>query len=362
LRPFSGTDDEYQAIAKGTVFHDIDAVTRSEAKYALGRQMLQRLTGEYYTCDLNLGLLGLPMAPGDVVRLTAAGLDGQKSFLITELTGSGGEVMAHGYHYPQALALSNTFLDTGIEGTWRWAAEDGTLNDSNSAPDGSDPDPVTCTLADTATRHWQGPVHQNGYAEWDDPLIDAAKHDVIEVCTMLLPEIDGNVRAANWSPGGWGDNEYMPVFAWAKTGTDEAMIVGFYREGFDAGTESIVTHRLFIGWTSDYTGATTGGVITFTAYAQSANGIAGRSASVQPSAETACALSLAWQPDGTAKLYADRQMVCSGTGFDKDDWSSLHVMTQTDIRIGCVRHLQTDTEITELQRLQGANGLDTYEP
>jgi hypothetical protein len=62
------------------------------------------------------------------------------------------------------------------------------------------------------------------------------------------------------------------------------------------------------------------------------------------------------------KLYIDRQLACTATGFDKDDWDSLHVMVQPDIRIGHVRHIQTDDEITELQRLQGPNGVDPYCP
>lgn len=61
-------------------------------------------------------------------------------------------------------------------------------------------------------------------------------------------------------------------------------------------------------------------------------------------------------------LYLDRQLVCSGTGYTKTGWDGLIVTTQSDIRVGCVRHIQTDSEVTELQRLQGFNGLDPYEP
>jgi hypothetical protein len=306
-----------------------------------------------------LGLKGLAIECGDIVKLTGAGLSVTTRFLVLSVAGSGttGEVMVKGVHYPDALSLSSTFEDTGIEGEWRWLDETGTQDTANTAPDGSDADPTTCTLATLTYVHWQGAIHQSGYAEWSVPLVSATKHDIMEVCAMIEPEVGGNVaNIAGWA--GWGDEQYMPVMAWFKAEAQEVecIAVGFYRPGY-SGSEDIVTDRLFVAHITDYT---SGSFAFETAVAYSPNGICGKDSS--QSGDLPASFSLQWDDSGNVNLYVDRQLVCSGSGYSKADWDSFRVVTQPDIKIGAVRHIQTDTAITELQRLQGANGLDPYCP
>ena len=346
-------EDIYDFTAQGAVFTNLGY---TPARNALGTQLSQRLCASRIECELQLGLKGLAIECGDIVKLTGAGLDDTTRFLIYSVQGSSttGQVTVKGVHYPDCLSLTNTFEDDGILGEWRWLDETGSQDTSNTAPNGTDDDPTTCTLATLSYDHWQGAMHDEGYVGWEIPLIDAAKHDVIDVCTMLSPEIDANVG----NIASWGDDTYMPIMAWFKSGGTgvECMAVGFYRPGY-SGSEDIVTDRLFVAHIDDYTA----GSFSFaTAVVYSPNGIAGRDSS--QTGEVPAAFALQWDDDGNVNLYVDRQLVGSGSGYSKADWDSFRIMTQEDIKIGCVRHLQTTTAITEVQRLQGLNGLDPYQP
>jgi hypothetical protein len=337
----------YEFTAKGQAFIDYGS-----ARAALGRQLMQRLGTDMWECELRLGLRGLAIDIGDVVKLTGPGLDATTRFLIiSDADLTAGEVTIKGVHYPAALAIASTFEDTGIEGEWRWLNQAGSQSTANQAPDGSDSDPSTTTLATLSYEHWQGAMHSAGYTEWAaDPLISASKHDVLDVCTMVAPEIDGAVA----NIAGWKDEEYVPIAVWRKASGNEAMAFGIYRPGYSL-TNDVVNNELFVAHINDYTA----GTFTFTAVAYSANGVCGRDAGTS---DVPAAFALQWDDSDNVNLYVDRQLLVEGTGFSKSNWNQLRIMTQTDIKIGCVRHLQTDEEITELQRLQGLNGLDPYQP
>ena len=329
-------------------------VDHGSARAGLARQLSQRYTGRYWEAELSLAMQGLAIDNGDVIKLTGTGLSTMARFLVIAVNGNptAGQVQITAVHYPDVLSVSNTFEADGVEGEWRWMDETGALDDANTSPNGSDADPTTCTLGTVTNEHWQGAIHAAGYAEWAVPLILATAHDVIDICTMV--DVDAGAACVNYA--GWGDSSYLPIMVWRKAAGNEALAVGWHRPNYGGSGVHCVTNRMFVAHIDDYT------AVSFTfavAVAYSAEGICGRLTGTSP---VPAAIALQWDDSQNVNLYVDRSLVATGASYSKADWTTLRILTQTDIRIGCVRHLQTDTEITELQRLAGLNGLDNFQP
>ena len=346
------SDPAFNERIKSVTAHGQSFVDYGAARAAVGRQLSQRYTGRYWEVELSLSMAGLAIDNGDVIKLTGTGLSALTRFLVIAVSGdpSSGQVQVTAVHYPDVLSVCNTFEDDGIQGKWRWLDETGAQDVTNMSPSGTDDDPTTTTLATLTYEHWQGVMHSAGYAEWSVPLISASLHDVIDVCTMVTP--DGGSAVTNYAS--WGDDEYMPIMVWRKASGVEAMAVGWYRPGYGS-TLDPVLNTMFVGHIVDYTA----GSFTFTAVAYSAAGVCGREAGTSA---VPAAIALQWDDDSNVNLYVDRSLVATGTGFSKADWTTVRILSQTYMKMGCVRHMQTATAITELQRLQGLNGLDCYQP
>jgi len=314
-------------------------VDHGSARAGMVRQLSQRYTGRYWEAELSMGMQGLAIDNGDVIKLTGTGLSAMARFLVIAVNGNptAGQVQITCVHYPDVLSVSNTFEDDGVEGEWRWMDETGALDDANTSPNGSDADPTTCTFATVTNEHWQGAIHGAGYAEWAVPLILATAHDVIDICTMV--EVDSGGASINYS--GWGDSSYLPIMVWRKASGNEALAVGWHRPNYGGSGVHCVTNRMFVAHINDYTA----GSFTFAvAVAYTAEGICGR---LGGTTAIPASIALQWDDSQNVNLYIDRALVATGAGYSKANWSTVRILTQSDIRIGCVRHLQTDTEITE---------------
>ena len=347
------SDPSFNERIKEVVAYGQCFVDHGSARAGIGRQLSQRYTGRYWEATLSLGMQGLAIDNGDVIKLTGTGLSTMARFIVIAVSGdpSSGRTEVTCVHYPDVLAVCNTFEDDGVEGEWRWLDETGAQDVTNMSPNGSDADPTTTTLATLSYEHWQGVIHGTGYTEWSVPLIDGSSHDIIDICTMVDPESGATV--INYAS--WGDGTYLPIMVWRKAAGNEALAVGWYRPGYGVSTDP-VTNTLFVAHINDYTA----GSFTFaTGVAYSPAGICGRESGTSG---VPAAIALQWDDSGNVSLYVDRQLVASGTGYSKTDWTTVRILTQTDVSIGCVRHIQTDTEVTELQRLQGINGLDPFQP
>lgn len=333
-----------------------DFVDYDKAKFGLGRQLAQRLCGRLWECELQLGLLGLVVDIGDVVKLTGAGLSAVTRFLITSIESdpSSGESTAKGVHYPDALSMSSSFetIDD-VHGVWRWIDETGTLDVTNMAVTATDPSASVATLASSQNWHWQGAIWQDGAVKWAVPLFTVGKHDVVEMIAVAKLSNAGNVQ----NYGGWADQTYVPLMVWKKATGNERMALGMVRPGLP--TPSGMLNRLFFGIIDDYT-ATTFNFSTATILTAPA-GIIGREA-YSGAPTVAVAISVQFDDANNVNVYVDRQNIMSGTGYSKSGWNELQLTTQIMWDIGTVRHIQTDEAITETQRLLGMNGLDCYIP
>ena len=338
----------FEFTTNGAVFDDTSI--GGTARAALGRQLAERLCNEYTECELNLRTKGLGIDIGDVVKLTGAGLSETTRFLVLSVNGQDttGQKVVKGIHYPKAKALSSSFEAHGIVGTWRWLDETGAFTSANTAPTPTDADPTSTSFATITNEHWQGAMFATGNATWSVPLISATKHDVIEQCYMIHDGVAGN---------GGADTRYLPLFYWTKATGNQALEVGFFRPTYSGpGIDYSAEAQMYVAHIVDTTAPL--GTYTFVAVAYSPNGVCGRQTGTS---DIPVSISLQWDDSGNVNLYLDRSLVVSGTGFSKSGWTTL-LMSSNDSRAGCVRHLQTDEAITDLQRLLGLNGLDPYSP
>ena len=364
---FPGTAEDWsenlkEITATGQAFIDFKM-----AKDALGRQLVQRLSGRRLLLRATVGPRFLAADTGDQVKYTADSLAAETTFLLTSVNGDpeAGEVDIEGIHYPDSIGLNSTFEDASeLQGIWRWYdAVAGAIDLSNQAWTGGDPAWTVFAGAFTnpIRAHWQGPLY-GGVILNNAQLISTAAGvaDTFDLCLGMQGHIDDSTTGLGVN---WNDEEYVPIIYWRKAAGREGIAIGVYRPGFPA-TNSALDNQLFVGHSNDIEA----NPIVWATIALSEQGVVGREDNGSADLSLVpISLVVEWK-DSRIQLRAERALLLSTGGMSKTGYTVMYVRSHgalygyAEINIGCLRHIQTKGFITELQRFQGLNGIDPYYP
>lgn len=338
-----------------------DTSTRTLSRMALGRQLAQRLCERRYEIELEMGLKGMAVDVGDTVVLTSAQLGSTIPCLVTSVSSdtNTGVTVINAVHYPDALGLHSTWEDDGVLGIWRWIDSDLASDYSNMAHGVASDGDFTPELADPETApltgHWQGRCA--AFAVSNDPLLQdsVGVSDMFDVCVL----IGGDMNAPSGWDASWTDPDKGPLLAWVNA--DDSALVLFWDVPDGAGSPSQLDNRLAIGYTTDYT---TNPVVWEWVYYLPYGAIGRADQGTNDATILPSAIALEWQ-DTTIRIYVERRLMLEidEDEADKADYASATLYlnrASTNLKLGCFRHIRQTGWITELQRLQGANGIDPY--
>jgi hypothetical protein len=334
------------------------------SRYGLARQLMQRLCGRYYEITMTMALKGMAVDIGDTIVLTSAALGQTIPCLVTatETDPEGGVTSITAAHYPDYLGLHSTWENDGVLGIWRWldsALDPDYTNHAHGTASDADFTLASGAATPAVNRlpgHWQGSCARFSVSNASPLLSDVAGvSDLFDVCFIL----GGDHNAPVGPTASWIDPDVGVVMAWVNA--DDSALALFWSVPDGSGSPSCFDNRLAIGYTADYTAATiTWAWVYYLPYAS-----IGRSAQISTDATALpSAVALEWQ-DTTLRIYVERRLMLTvtETEADKGDFASSTLYLgrgSSNYYMGCFRHVRQTGWVTELQRLQGANGIDPY--
>jgi len=332
--------------------------THDEAKAGLGLHLALRLCGRYRLLSFTAGAESILWEEGNQVRVTSTSRRlSAVPFLVigTKASPIKGKVIVTLVHYPDNPAMHSTFLDTGLEGLWRWYNwHSGSGTGANQAWTGS-------------AGAWSGGAGvTKKYIDWQGALCDLdetitganfAPEDTADLCDLVdfILGINGDQTTSPYSVA-TRDNEYNQVLSFRNG--NAAVIVGIHRvdTGSAGGIQpKAVENTLFLGYTTDYTAST----IAWAQIIETSPGI-GLAGDWMD-----YAVAVQWQ-DTACRLYINREYIgvitIAKTGFDSGI-RAIETRVDTEHLVGLMRWLQrADGEWFEMDRLLGKNGTDPYYP
>lgn len=330
------------------------------AKAGLGTQLALRLCSRVSDLTFEAGAITLLWEDGDQIRITSSryNLDATP-FMVTSVceTPIKGRGRVKLVHYHDTPSLHNTFLDTKLEGLWRWRDWYPDTGDaSNQAWEGSG---GTWTGGMSSfNRKWID--WQSCIGEVDAHILSSsgfAPTDTTDTCDLVdfVLGVNGDQDTDPYTLS--KDNEYNQILCFRKASGNHAVIVGIHRvdEDVNPGIQChAVDNSIFLGYTLDYLATTT----TWVTYTETSRGL-----SVGGVGWLTYGVAMQWL-NGTAYLWVNRHYIGS-IAVSKTDFDRAYFTTEVvaEHAVGMTRWLKrTDGQQFEAERLLGKNGTDPLYP
>ena len=328
------------------------------ARYSLGKQLAQRLIGDYETYEFTVGTRASAWENGDKLKITSEENDfTDRVFTLIDAKGNSetGVYKCLAVHWPDSPAYQSTWQNTGLMGIWRmWAWDTWDETGANQSPIGSAGAMTITEYRDILNLDWRGVV---GQADLVAPATFApdsgggsSKYDLVDFTLTIIGE------QASDPTGGGGDPDWTNILRFEDSGNRKAVYCGIKRTSSDDGHlgtyYSPCDQRIFLGYTPDKAA----NPLTWNSKVESPPGFA------NDDHEWTYGIAIQWH-DETVRLYVDRILI-GEISVASYNFDTVYFVTPigTEHMIGCIRWLQQSSGWFSADQCVGSMGQDNFYP
>lgn len=368
------------------IFYDAGVSTGNDfpmARKALAHQVAQYMCGERVEVSGILGARFVDLNCGDQIVVVpdpikdSAGniVETPDPFLAMVVSASlNPDTLTTSFsavHFPDYLGLHSVFSQDGVLGIWRWGSyymgspERGTDDDFSSH---------TGLYPSVLNAHWQGRLISGHVGSYDGgSMLDSTSGycDCFDMCLAAMWKLSyADTKVPSW----WSDENVVPILLWRKSSGDETLVFGIRRPGYPV-RPTVASMKFSMVY---YTTMTSGGFTGKTTYDSPPALIGNDDETTPEEVYEAASVAVMWKDD-TIRIYLERSLIMEdtdATNFDKSAWDQLYIRSSgggphggsgspdtvgfTQLSLGTFTHLGQDGWITNLQRLNGINGIDPF--
>ena len=351
-----GRDKDYPVTGLTGIF--VNPAAGDVTRYALGRQLAQRLVGPHEEYEFLAGARAIMWEDGDKLKITSTrNVLSDTVFTIMSVKGdpTTGKHRVMAMRWPDSLGLQSTWEATDVMGIYRLAEWDtGTGTGANQSHDGTAGDFTVTAINNLSNMDWRGPLAN---VDITAPATFAPSYsnyyDLVDFVLGVFGRQDEDPHPA-------GDSMYTRILVFRDASSTNAVVCGIKRVASDNGGGgsyySTTDTRIFLGATNNYTDDPIIWNHAGADYIETPPGLSNGSWSWN------YGVAIQWYQD-QVRLYVDQVYIGTITGFDADiDTCEFETPVLAEHRVGCIRWLRSLDGWFSTDRLVGRAGEDTYYP